>query len=220
MGMIKTTLDLKRSKEGQLLEKRSQPSRSWVKHFFDLMYCPVSRLQAGTINDTGGAARLLDAIASGSPLSHLNIGAPAGGIGCTFYEKWNSSGVDVDVKINGDQWGLVVGTDNTAVTPAQDALIAKIAHGGAAGQLLYGGTELYGLAFADPNGEFKIRRYFTNLLGGDIAVQEVGIYSPAILVVSGDNFIFMIARDVIAAGGITVSNGEILEATYTVQITV
>lgn len=86
-------------------------------------------------------------------------------------------------------------------------------------QIEYGGCELLSIAFADPNGQFTIRRYFTNNSGGSITVNEVGIYS-----VGTDSWnthsswAFLIARD--PTGGIAVADTEILRVTYVPQITV
>ena len=85
--------------------------------------------------------------------------------------------------------------------------------------LEYGGCELIGIAFSDPNGEFTIRRYFTNNSGGLITVEEVGIHAVG---TKGSYpygaWPFLIARDL--TGGIAVADTEILRATYVPQITV
>ena len=104
-----------------------------------------------------------------------------------------------------------------AVTPTDDKLVTKIAHGEAATQLLYGGTELYGLTYANPNVSFNIRRYFTNVAGGAINVTESGLYSPGYSA-NVISYLFCICRDVF--GAVTVNNGQILVVVYTVQTTV
>jgi len=85
-------------------------------------------------------------------------------------------------------------------------------------QMEYGGCELSNLNFAGANGEFTIRRYFTNNSGVSITVNEVGIQSPG-LVSSYIAHIFLIARDIVAPG-VAVADTEILRATYVPQITV
>lgn len=83
-------------------------------------------------------------------------------------------------------------------------------------ELEYGGMEVIGLTFSDPDGEFTIRRYFTNRSGQSITVEEVGIQAKG--EIAGDVFAFLIARDL--TGGIAVANTQILRATYVPQITV
>ena len=96
--------------------------------------------------------------------------------------------------------------------------------GQSVGEFEYGGTELVGLAFADPDGEFTIRRYFENQSGVAITVNEVGITAASIA--HGSTTIttsyletFLIAHDVVG-GGIAVADGELLRVTYVPQITV
>ncbi|MBA7552362.1 hypothetical protein ES705_44923 [subsurface metagenome] len=86
-------------------------------------------------------------------------------------------------------------------------------------QIEYGGCELVGITFVNPDGEFTIRRYFTNASGALITVEEVGMYAGGTLygTVPGA-WAFLIARDL--TGGVAVAGGEILRVTYVPQITV
>jgi hypothetical protein len=222
--MIKTILVLEKfSPDGKLLDKREQESRSWLKHFFDLFYTLTSQTLLAGINDVSAAPRTLSiGMDSTEPFGHLQIASPAGGMGWCIPTYSGTPGIWTYITHQkGDDFGIVVGTGNLAVTPIQDALQTKVAHGEAAGQLLYGGVELYGLTFADPNGQFTIRRYFTNVLGGVISIQEVGIYGAGIRSLASDqySYAFCIARDVVAPA-VDVNNGEILRVTYVPQITV
>ena len=209
--MIRTKLILARfDKEGQLVEWREQEVRSWLKHFFDLLYPVHTLTNLANINDIGGVARTLQQYKYGQ--CHLIVGSSSGNIQLILPSATSTT------TYTGDFIGIQVGTSALAVTPTQDALQGRITHGEAAGQLLYGGCELYGLKFINPNGEMSIRRYFTNVLGGAISVQEVGIYSPGRTTIP-DNRIFCIARDVVSPG-VTILDGEILRVTYVPQVTV
>jgi len=210
--MIRMKLILARfDKDGQLIERREQESKSWLKHLFDILYILHNEsVSLANVNDIGGNPR--EIVYTPTPINALQVGAPPGNVNfpCMIGSACNK-GEQI-----GQDFGIVVGTGNLAVTPIQDALQTKIAHGEGAGQLLYGGCELYGLTFANPNGQFTIRRYFTNVAGGAIAVVEAGIYASALT--SALLYSFCIARDVFAA--VTVNNGEILRVTYVPQITV
>ncbi|MBA7645512.1 hypothetical protein ES703_53270 [subsurface metagenome] len=85
--------------------------------------------------------------------------------------------------------------------------------------LEYGGCELIGLTFSDPNGEFTIRRYFTNHSGGSITVNEVGMHSVATDYGYKWAWAFLIAHDIVSPG-VAVADTELLRATYVPQITV
>lgn len=85
-------------------------------------------------------------------------------------------------------------------------------------EIEYGGTEVLSLIFAGANGEFTIRRYFTNNSGQSITVEEVGIQAAG--EDTGPNgYAFLTARDVVAPG-VEVADTQILRVTYVPQITV
>ncbi len=199
-------------KRGILIHQQRQEVRSWLRHFFDLFY--VQTYGAGlNINDIGGAARAVI-------FKHctLGVGAPPGAVLAAVPIWTTIPAFPYLTPFAGEQLGIVVGTNNTVVAPTDNALYAKVAHGSAPTQLLYGGCELYGLTFVNPNGQFTIRRYFTNVLGGAITIQEAGIYSVG--AISDTNaYAFCIARDVVSPG-VAVNDTELLRVTYVAQITV
>jgi hypothetical protein len=226
MSGIVNILELKRlNPSGHLVEKRVQPMRSWTRHFFDLWY----ELLAFNVN-TLAAITAIDAAAynlenpGGGPLCNLRIASPPGGAKMLVVGENESYPIYAgDYQFAGDLVGIQAGTSNAAVTPTQNALGTRIAHGTGAGLFEYGGTEVLKPTFADPNGSMIIRRYFTNHSGGAITVEEVGIYAVGFNVKAGFNQrstarIFCIARDV--TGGVAVADTEILMVTYTVGITV
>ena len=76
----------------------------------------------------------------------------------------------------------------------------------------YGGQEVVpDLAFANPNGTFTLRRYFTNKTGGTVTINEIALQAMRGGV--------PIARDLVV-GGQDVLNNETLKVEYTFQITV
>jgi len=85
-------------------------------------------------------------------------------------------------------------------------------------ELEYGGCEIVNLTFSDPNGQFTIRRYFTNSSNASVTVNEVGIQAMGQDTGSWGRA-FLIARDIVSPG-IAVAPGEILRVTYVPQITV
>jgi hypothetical protein len=219
MGKILTTVGFERhSKDGELLEYREQPSRSWLKHFFDLWYILAgynSNTLAGIL-DISATARTLDKKAWG--VQNLAVASPAGNSLHNLAEGGNGSAVFPTVKWLGKDYGIIVGTNNTAVTPTDNTLVARVNNGHAAGELEYGGTEVVLPTFVDPNGAMVIRRYCTNNSGGNITIQECGIYSPG-WISNTVVYMFCICRDVVGPA-VVVADTEILVVTYTMQITV
>jgi len=203
--MLTTKLIVERlNKEGKLLERREQLARSFILQFIGLLYIHHGNVTY-SMDDITNTGRL---VSSNAP-RNLLVGSPPGLVGLNL---------DADNSIVGEKLGIQVGTGSTAPTPTDYALETRVAHGEGADQLEYGGTEFYGLTFVNPNGEFTLRRYFTNVSGGTITIREVGIYALGMTAPAAGAYAFCIARDVIVA--LDVLNNEILRVTYVPQITV
>jgi hypothetical protein len=91
------------------------------------------------------------------------------------------------------------------------------------GQMEYGACEFLPPSFVNPNGEFSMRRYFTNRCGSALTVNEAGLFAVGCAYLNSSDTImtvapFCIARDL--TGGVAVNNNELLRATYVPQITV
>jgi len=212
-------------KDYRLLERREQPSKSFLKNFLSLLYCAHAQIFDAapyTMTDITNTARTIDsqgAVVADFRYSkaNLKIGSGPGSSGESCF-----TGRYVYViqdTIEGSKLGIQVGTGTTAVTPTDIALATRVAHGRATGQLEYGGCELINIVFANPNGEFTIRRYVTNSSGGSITVNEVGIYAVGTDYSASAAWAFCIARDIVSPG-IAIANGELLRVTYVPQITV
>ncbi len=127
----------------------------------------------------------------------------------------------------GQNVGIVIGTDNTAVSMTDYALHAKIQHGSGAGQLYHHGVVFDPLFINYTNNtvSFNIIRLFENLSTGSVVIKEMGIYSGANEI---NNYSFYdvpyymhcIERDALASPNwVTLNPGDIAKVTYKVQIT-
>jgi len=229
--MLTAKLTLERfDKDHRLLERREQPSRSFLLQFIELLYVGSAQILTGapySMQDIANVARDVDSsstTATGFRKDNLKIASVPGGatqlVNAGSVENAAADTIQ-NAEIQGETIGIVIGTGAVAVTPIDFALGAVINNGRAGGEMEYGGCELVNIAFADPNGTFDVRRYFTNLSGGAITVEEVGINAAGGHYVSNDwgpVFPFCIARDL--TGGVAVANTELLRVTYTIQITV
>jgi len=113
-----------------------------------------------------------------------------------------------------DNYGILVGSSDTAFDVNQDDLGAKIPHGTGSGQLSYGDTSV--VEFGD---DYKTwQRAFDNLSGADIVVKEIGMFAKVTREESGvpTPYYVMLARDVITTT--TVPNGGRLIVKYTFKI--
>lgn len=216
-------------KDFRLLERRQQPSRSFTIGLLRLLYVHHSQVSDGapySMPDITNTARDVDLTKNYTYhqlRSNLLVAAPGGGCGmpCPTGQFTGLTSTNIsEATLAGDIIGIQVGTNNTAVTPTDYKMNTRVAHGDGAGQLEYGGCEIYNKVVADPNASFDIRRYFNNQSGGDIGIQEVGIYSVGSHADSGSGrvFSFLICRDVVAL--VTVADTELLRVVYTTGITV
>jgi len=114
--------------------------------------------------------------------------------------------------VNDDTYGIVIGTDATAVDITDYQLVAQIAHGAGAGQMIYQGSEIdLDVTVADPDCTFDTWRNYNNNSGASITVKETGIYCLAA------TFFFGIVRDVPAE--VVVPDGGGCYVKYTPKIT-
>jgi len=142
--MLTAKLVLERLNErGKLLERREQQSRSFTRGLIDLLYTMHSQVPVAgpyTIESTDMADRLVDVTLTGKLAGrgvsgHLRIGAPAGQ-GSVITEQAPTSSATAGqcgpaprVSLLGNDLGIIVGIDNTAVTPDDRRLGQRIGHG-------------------------------------------------------------------------------------------
>jgi hypothetical protein len=221
MGKLAVTVKIEvLGKKGTPLV-REFPMKSWTLNLFNVLYPTM-------YNGVGSVAATKDITNTNREISadffYPNFFLAVGGGGMLAACPGSSNQFPPDYQPKSDNIGIVIGTGNTAVTPQDYALGTKIAHGGAASQMRYGGQEILAPTFSDPNGSMVLRRLFENASGGSITVNEVGIYAPAGYKVYTSDYHyycyeFCVARDVVSPG-IAIADTEWLKVTYTVQITV
>ncbi len=218
-------------KEMRLLYKVSFPSRSFVKQLIESLYMACSQIATYDIRDISNTLRTVNPqndnyyltrdIKSSFRMS--SCGGYSGMLLNIHNGQWNGDPMYAAAVpyVDASNIGIVVGSGNTAVATDDYKLETKINHGVAAGELEHGGSEVQGITFSDPNGSFYVRRYFTNESGGNVTIEEVGIYSPIIRsgYSSSGAWASLVARDIVAPA-VVVADTEILEVTYTIQITV
>jgi len=205
-GELGAVLELivKRS-DGTIRERRELKSESFVRQFLDLLMVQmgmVNELAYAEVRDTSNTLRAI---------------------------AFSSYTFATDALANDDDYGIVVGTGNTAPSISDYHLETQIADGVGGGQLQHGAVA-YGMPTASATvSHFTITRDLANASGAPITVNEIGLYVRALSVQPGEysdrhnssNYFyypFMTIRDVIA-GGIVVPNGDTLTVNYRLQAT-
>lgn len=224
-----------RDKDGNLILKREQPSRSFLFHFIELVYVYHGQIDRD-MDDVGGILRTVKYKSEAYPpniaFRKANLAICAGPGVTPFYpcvgRTRDDYGANISADLRGKDFGIVVGMGAGAPTPQDNALAQKILHGRGTNQLEHGGSEVLEPAFSDPNGEMVLRRYFTNRSGATITLTECGIYAVGTdfydtlvseAYVTNRSWAFDIVRDLVTPN-IDVLNNQILEVKYLIQTTV
>jgi hypothetical protein len=213
-------------KDFRVLERRELSSKSFVKNFLSLLYVMHAQLSNGaphSMPDITNTARNIDAYdtTGRSGKGNLRVGSSGGGGTAQVATPSSASSWTYD-SIENEKLGVVVGTGLNVVTPTDYALQTQVAHGRAAGQLEYSGGGVRNLLIAAPNVTMNIVRYFENHSGGDITINECGIYAAGCSYNGQANhyaWSFCIARDLLGAP-VVVADTELLRVTYTPTTTV
>lgn len=170
--------------EGKLFHRERALSRSPTKQLLQLLLSQFNISIGNVVKDTDGVLQSI----------------------MTQYMKVQANAGD-------DNNGLVLGTDNTPVDILDYQLVAQIAEGVGAGQLLHQAVEFdTDVTVADPDCTFDMWRNFNNNSGASITVREAAVYAMA-----GIAHYFCIVRDVPTE--IVVPNGGGCYLKYTPKIT-
>lgn len=133
--------------------------------------------------------------------------------GGTARSQGNYRPFRIDCAAGVSAYGLVVGTGTNAVTLTDNKLQTQIAHGNGAGQLAYAAGTFNAPTTSGSDRYWEAVRTFTNNSGGDITVNEVGVY-----VFSSNPYYYCVARDL--TGGVLIANTKVGTLTYRFKITV
>lgn len=201
------------STDGQLLESWKKPSRSFLLNFIKILYRSMSQDDS----DVANMITAFDATSNpGSVSFYRSLFYCVGGGGKSrqrVLTLW-------DGYIYGENLGIVVGTDSTAVAPDQTKLLVPIEHGTEADELEYFGMLVmdegdFNVDAGADEAYFEIERIFRNASGGSITIREIGINTLAYMSQVIVNEVFCILRDV---DTIVVADGEYLKIKYRIKV--
>ena len=124
-----------------------------------------------------------------------------------------------DLGFGGDSLGIQVGTDNTAVIIEDRALGSRIDHGEGSGEFIHYGQFIDNFEISSNVAQFKIVKYFENVSGSSIDVDEIGLYVATEQTEGQLYGVACIYREILSSTQ-TVDNGEILKVELCFQVTV
>lgn len=177
-------------KKGKVISCTEKESESWCRGYAALMLAQMrgSSTPSPTAPDTGNTNRAL---------------------------RTASNPFRCDAASGTVTSGIRVGTDNTTVDMTDYALNTAIANGSGAGQLNHGACVVSAPSINGSTSSFTVTRSITNASGGDITVEECGIYGQGY---NGATRYFCMCRDI--TGSQVVPDGGGITVTYTVSVTV
>lgn len=139
-------------KNGKRYNKKTFEANSLVKGFLYILFCENKNASVYIV-DTSSSSQYID-----GSLNVFNITAP----------------------INNSLYGIVVGSNNTAVSISDNKLNTQISHGTGAGQLSHQAVDFpEAVNVSGSDCRFQIHRDFINNSGGSITIQEIGLYSKS-----------------------------------------
>jgi len=133
-------------------------------------------------------------------------------------QKWG----DCSSGTGEDSYGIVVGSGTSATSNTDYALESKIPNGTGAGQLQYNDQTNCHANTKEVSGnvDFVFWRTFTNNSGGNVTVNEIGVYAKTFVSSPvAQNRYFLFVRDKLSSSR-TIANGETYQVTYTFRTTV
>jgi flagellar hook-associated protein FlgK len=180
-------------KDGKIISQVTKKAESFVQQFLQLLYTAMQPIYASGSNPVNVKNT---ANVTKTPIRSIELFDTLAASGDTTY-------------------GIIVGTDSTAVTISDYAINTPIAHGTGSGQLQYGGVTFGAPSANTTISQMTITRNFANNSGNLVTVNEIALYCRAYDPNTGV-FYAMIIRDVIA-GGIAVAIGQTLTVNYRPQ---
>ena len=188
--------------------KFKQRSHSWTRNAYNLLFCQLDSKNGS--DSTFGGGKLSCKDTSGA----IKYGAKPIGIVTALSLDVTNATHGILTPAGQDTKGIVVGSGTDAESFEDYKLQTQIANGTGAGQLSYIASELHSVSYNEVSkilSDAQIR-YFNNNSGGDVSVNEVGIYCGL------ESAICCTARDRLAST-VTVPNTGQLKVTYTIQLT-
>jgi len=186
---------------GNVKEDRTELGHSFLQNFLICLYGTMGRIKPvnDDLVDTGGTARAAATSYSSSAVSY------------------SSNTFNCNSPSTNDDYGILVGTGNTAVDIADYALDTKIIEGSGSGQMNYGSHAVVA-PVSDVGNTYSyagISRTISNNSGAGISVAEVGLAMMRFWDTTTNRY-FLLLREVLGSP-VSVGDGEILTVTMRVK---
>ena len=203
--VLKAYVELEvRDKDGKVIERRKQESRSWTRWAYNTLFCNLACVD-GHIDDNLSMKDTGENVRSGDLPAVLFRDHSCKASIETGYALAAAAGIDIT--------GIVVGTGTAAESFEGYQLATQIADGTGAGELSHVQAEDYTVATDGTTKTATQVRYFNNNSGAEITVNEVALYVR----MSPGAYNYMTCRDLVSPG-VAIPNTGQLKVTYTIEL--
>jgi len=198
-------------KNGKRIQHLKQRSHSWVRNAYNLLLSEMAciNIDAGVGDFGPGFLSVKDYVGT---VKRGDFGVCIrSGLG-----SFEGAGGGYNSAAANDDFGILVGSDNTAESFEDYIVITKIVEGIGAGQLNYAATTVPTKSYNGGTLTWTITwfRYFNNNSPGNVNVNEVGLYTSGYATAAS---IYLNSRDVLGATVTIPATGQ-LKVTYTFQL--
>jgi len=197
-------------KDGKVIQKHKQRSHSWTRNAYNNL---ASQLMVIDGNDTAFGAGKINIKDTAGSLKYENSGIDSTYVYTTGDVESPGSGYGFMEDAGEIAHGIVIGSGTNAESFEDYALQAQISNATMAHSISSAPVKSY-------DAQTKVYqvqhiRYFNNNSGGDVAVNEVALYTYSYFKGAGS---WCVSRDKLAST-VTVPNTGQLKVTYTIQLT-
>jgi hypothetical protein len=184
-----------------------QRGHSWTRNFYVWLFCAASDAGNSVSETLFGAGKL--------SIKHVTNAI----VGTANYTMNRANpailGNGIFNNTTTDNYGIIVGTGDTAFSTEQYVLATPIATGNAASQLAYNAMIAPVLSYAAKTFTLTFSRIYNNNSGGSITVKEIGLYTGVYCFNAANKW--MAERSVLSPT-VAVANGAQLTVTYEISM--
>lgn len=220
----KTFLQMEVIKDGKVLHAHKQRSHSWNRNAYNWFYSQFSSAKAMGSDFQAGDLTAKETTGTLRNDSGRGMGVGRNSYGADGIELVSSSSSRCfGYRGINDDFGIVIGSSDTAESFDHYNLQNKIADGGGAGQVNYVTVEAPVKTWDGSGRDFSVtwQRFFNNNSGGDINVKEVALV-PGLYAFYYSSYDYgrkiMVCRDVLDSTVVLPNTGQ-LKVTYIISLT-
>lgn len=207
--------------DGKVVHHHKQRSHSWTRNAYNLI---LAQLGGASLGDATFGAGLLSAKATTGTVHYSTTkgwSSVQGSGGASDYSIRNPNVETYGFRAGAgeDEFGILIGTSDTAEDFSDYILGAKVEDGTGAGQMSHILTESIAQSYNSGTKTWTCSqvRFINNNSGGGITIKEAGLFFKTTSFFGSNTYYFMAARDVLSPAVLIPDTGQ-LKTTYAISL--